>query len=294
MYSVAIAAPVSFGSFRGGNLIAFASFSPLPLFGFRFECYLMLPGATVQSTLAAQVRVTTLSAEFSASLAAQGESVLDDASQPAWPNAFGVRGLNVHHLGFLASVSLQTGLPNQVGFDAELSLESRSKSMHYTMGLSGIVGAEPSNVLIRVEERNIDQCFFFVLVETLIGDRLPAVNSVERLCAAFVWLKFDYFLFYFSTGASFAALYFPPGGLLEAHVSLFGQYPLLDVSGSINMQSFTASLNGTLHAFDLGPVKVKGKRGQDITVRHSAARDAEGSTGTLQLSSAHSCSCVLS
>ena len=267
--SVAIDAPISFGSFRGGQLFAILTLTPIVSFVFRFQCYLMLPGATEQSQLAAQIRVSPVLIEFSASFAPKN-GALDNRDNPAWPNAFGVKGLDIGELGFLAAINLQTGLPAEMGFTGSLYLTSKNKRMNYTVALSGVFGVEPGNELIRIEQRNIDQCFFFVLAETLIGDAFDGLEGVESICAAFTWLKFDYFNLYFSTGAQIAAIVYPPGGQLQADISLFGKYPVASVTGFVDVQGLNVAINGTINGFDLGPLKVSGLRGPDITVSCSA------------------------
>ncbi len=263
---MAIDAPISFGSFKGGQLFAIMTLAPVPSFAFRFQCYIMLPGATEQSQLAAQIRVSPVLLEFSASLAPRVSGLIDNRDNPAWPNAFGIKGLNIGELGLLAALNIQTGLPVEMGFTASLYLSNKKQTNNYTVALSGVFGVEPGNELIRIEQRNVDQCFFFVLAETILGDAFSQLESVESICAAFSWLKFDYSLLYFSTGAQIAAISYPPGGQLQADISLFGKYPVASVTGFIDVAGLNVAINGTINGFDLGPIKVSGLRGPDVTV----------------------------
>jgi hypothetical protein len=235
----------------------------------------VLPGNEESDTptaFSALVDVSPTVFSFSASMAVEGADLTqtrDDETRPAWPNAFGLNGLDIYALAFSAGIT-PAGLPGEVGFAAQMSL--KADSLRYIFGIAGVVSAAPNRLLIKLETQNINPCIFFVLAKVIVGQAGGAFSPLDKvttLCMAFNFIRFDYFLFYFSTGAQIGGLYFPPGGKLEAHVSLFGKWRLLDVVGEFNMAQMKAALNGTISGFALGPVAVSGYKSKDITASHA-------------------------
>lgn len=270
--SVAVDVPFSIGSFKGGKLAAFYELTNLgPSFGLEVIIMVVLPGNDAQhpSTFYGRIEITSaLLARFAASMAVPGQDLTryDSANVPAWPNAFGIRGLNIYNIAFGATIVIQTGVPTELEFAAEMSL--KVDNLQYVLGVAGVIGENPGNELIKIEQQNLDSCLFFTIAKAIVPQAFGPI-PVTTMCAVFRWMKFDYFLFYFSTGARVANLYYPPGGLLEAKISVFG-HPMVNVVGSIDLPSATASLNGTLESFSLGPLKLRGFRNEPKPVVRDA------------------------
>lgn len=270
--SVLIDAPVSFGAFEGGQVSAYYQKKQLVVsYGFQFTAYIVLPGNDEghPTAFSAVVDISPSVMSFSAAMYVPGVDttrIPDDETQPAWPNAFGLTGLDIYDLGFSAGI-LPAGLPGEVGFTATMSLYSGD--LRYVLGFSGMTSANPGRVLIRVVAVNVNQCFHWVLLKVMLSKTGAGAfgpsDDLFTLCMAFSWMRFDLLKVYYSTGANIGGIDYPAGGQLEAHVSLFGKWPVADVVGQVDMASYTASLNGTLHGFDLGPVVVSGYKREDVT-----------------------------
>lgn len=128
---------------------------------------------------------------------------------------------------------------------------------------------DPNNLLVKVEGQNLNECFFFVAAQSMIGHAFLPDEASDAICMALSWISIDYLKMYVSKGAQIGEKVYPKGGELHASLSLFGKIQLLAVDGQISMDDYTAKMNGTIPAIHLGPLQVTGEVGKDMTVRHT-------------------------
>ena len=249
---------ISLGPLEGGSLSAFVELVPEFAFGFQLELMLDLPGNQLPSILAAKLKVDPVSIELSASIADQ------DPDVPAWPNAFGITGLDVFNLGILAAINTETGLPDELGFTGEIELVDHT-GKQYIIEVAVVIGADPGNELLQMEEYNIDFGFFVALANALCNQCLGAVgDEVAQIVDQFDVLAINYLFVSFSDGASIGNIQYPVGGSLTINASLFDSIPLFEVSGFIDVNG-GISITGELYGFSIGPLQLTSTTGGNPT-----------------------------
>lgn len=250
------------GQFRIGGISAmdlsvFIQLTPTFGFGFAFTMMLRLPGNSEDSMLSAELKVTPISLQLSAALSGAAPGL------PSWPGAFGVRGLDLYDLGVLAAINLQSGFPSALGFTAELRLTTSTDN--YILAVAAVLGADPGNQLLKLEERHINFGFLVALIEAFIGEKVEALEVIAKAYDLISWVSLDYMLFYFSAGAQIAHIDYPPGGQLKINAKLFHAFPV-DIDGQVLTSAGGAKLTGVIKAFKLGPFQIKGMVGPDASV----------------------------
>ncbi|KAF3935290.1 hypothetical protein ABW19_dt0205397 [Dactylella cylindrospora] len=170
-----------------------------------------------------------------------------------WRNPLGISdqleiGDLALQMGIIYAVFAATGTPSSLAITGGLKVGKTQATIAFS------ISENPGELLLSGSVRNLN-----------IGDIVDFARKVTKLPLPTPdadFLTFEEMSMYMSSGVTIGTRYFPPGFSASGSILAFGKRAQMACS----MGSTGVMIKGSLDAFDLGPLSVRGRRGQSLAI----------------------------
>ncbi|RVD85034.1 uncharacterized protein DFL_003366 [Arthrobotrys flagrans] len=194
-----------------------------------------------------------------------------------WKNPLGISdqleiGDLALQMGIIYAVFFSTGTPSSLAITGDIKLGKTQASVALA------ISENPGELLISGNVKNLDIYDIVDFARKVTRLNLPEPDSD--------FLTFEEMSMYMSSGVTIGTRYFPPGFSASGSILAFGKR----ASMACTMGGAGVAIKGALDAFELGPLSVRGRRGQNLVLdiemtatTHKIFFDGEAELGPLYL-----------